>query len=288
MKTHLRNLKSDLMALLLLGAGMGLPSCGLKTTESAKQSWTDGFRQERIRYSKSESGQVLPERVARFLADAHVFGTGVRTYSLGSYQKTVTDCSGFIGQAHRLSGYGVLTFQFDYDPLNFTSCTGGLKPGDAVLLAYPGRQPDHWVLMADVKSPQGKFNSAGNVIMDVSSDYVDGRPYYKGELGRRRNLMARQVYACRRHRAFARDWKELERQLQEDARAAAEKEKTGTEQSVCPTPAGHLETTTAAPTQGSGCSVPSVGGQPFLSPTGTPTPSAPSTPSAPRGTMQVF
>jgi hypothetical protein len=197
-------------------------SCGAQVPQGETQGLPFFQNKERILYSKSETGKVIPERVSRFLHSAHSFGESVRRYSLGSYQRTVTDCSGFIGQAHRGAGYGVLLYQFDYDRLNFTSCTGGLKAGDVVLLAYPGRQPDHWIVMADVKDPQGKFHSGSNIIMDVSSDYVDGRPYYRGELSRRRNLLARQVYACRRHRAFEKDWKQLAVQLEEESRKEAE------------------------------------------------------------------
>lgn len=300
MKTRLPRWQHVLLTLTFGSAGVGMSSCALQPSESAEQSLADVFRKERILYSKSESGQVIPERVARFLDTAHRFGTGVRTYRLGSYQKSVTDCSGFIGQAHRSAGYGVLTFQFDYDPLNFTTCSGGMKPGDVVLLAYPGRQPDHWILMADVKSPQGKFHHSSNVIMDVSSDSIAGHPYFKGELGRRRNLMARQVYACRRHRAFARDWKELERQLQEDARLAAEKQKADESQAACGIPAesspprGLVIASETEPAQQHGCTTPShTGLPPVVNPTVTPTPtntpaSTPPPSSAASGGTQVF
>jgi hypothetical protein len=210
--------------LVLLCAAL-LSSCGPAPELSKTESFPFFEKKETIAYSKSNDGRVIPERVARFLAAAHSFGEGVRRYSLGTYQKTVTDCSGFLGQAHRSAGYGVMVYQFDYDMINFTSCTGGLKPGDVVLLAYPGRRPDHWIMMADVKDPQGKFHSPRNVIMDVSSDYVDGRPYFKGELARRSNLLARQVYACRRHRAFEKDWKTLAAQLKEQQRAGQDQPK---------------------------------------------------------------
>jgi len=213
-------------------------SCGAQVPQGETQGLPFFQNKERILYSKSETGKVIPERISRFLNSAHSFGESVRRYSLGSYQRTVTDCSGFIGQSHRAAGYGVLFYQFDYDRLNFTSCTGGLKAGDVVLLAYPGRQPDHWIMMADVKDPQGKFHSGSNIIMDVSSDYVDGRPYFKGELSRRRNLLARQVYACRRHRAFDRDWKQLAVQLEEESRKEAE-----------PIPSREVSTTEQKPQQ---------------------------------------
>lgn len=207
----------------LLLCGKFLASCGPAPELSKAQAFPSFEKKEPIAYSKSEDGRVIPERIARFLSAAQAFGEGVRRYSLGTYQRSVTDCSGYIGQAHRSAGYGVVVYQFDYDMLNFTTCNGGLKPGDVVLLAYPGRRPDHWVMMADVKDPQGKFHSPNNVIMDVSSDYVDGRPYFKGELSRRSNLLARQVYACRRHRAFEKDWRALSAQLK--AQQEAEREK---------------------------------------------------------------
>jgi len=212
---NIRTLKLLAGGFLLLCARL-LSSCGAAPELNEEQALPFFDKREPIAYSKSSDGRVIPERIARFLASAQSFGEGVRRYSLGSYQKTVTDCSGFIGQAHRSVGYGVLVYQFDYDMLNFTSCSGGLKPGDVVLLAYPGRNPDHWIMMVDVKEPQGKFHSPNNVIMDVSSDYVDGRPYFKGELRRRSNLLARKVYACRRHRAFEKDWRALAAQLKQE------------------------------------------------------------------------
>jgi hypothetical protein len=200
-------------------------SCGEFVATDSQSQWIFGQKQpERIHYSISADGRAIPEVVAKFLTTADSFGRGVRQYRLGSYQKSVTDCSGFLGQAHRAAGHGAIAYQFDRDPFNFTQCHGGLKPGDVVLLAYPGRQPDHWIMMGDVVDK--KFHSAKNVIMDVSSDYVGGVPYFKGELGRRRNLMARRVYACRRHKTFDRAWRQLEIQMREDAsKAAKDKQK---------------------------------------------------------------
>jgi hypothetical protein len=196
-------------------------SCGSSVESQSDAQWFLGNKPpERIQYSISSNGRAIPEVVARFLSSADMFGRGVRQYRLGSYQKSVTDCSGFLGQAHRAAGHGAIVYQFDRDPFNFTQCHSGLRPGDVVLLAYPGRQPDHWIMMGDVVDK--KFHSAKNVIMDVSSDYVGGVPYFKGELGRRRNLMARSVYACRRHRTFDKAWRQLDVQLREDARKAAQ------------------------------------------------------------------
>lgn len=192
-------------------------SCGsFDSTQSDAQWILVRKPPERIHYSIASDGRAIPEVVAKFLNTADSFGRGVRQYRLGSYQKSVTDCSGFLGQAHRAAGHGAIVYQFDRDPFNFTQCHGGLRPGDVVLLAYPGRQPDHWIMMGDIVDK--KFHSAKNVIMDVSSDYVGGVPYFKGELGRRRNLMARSVYACRRHRTFDKAWRQLDVQLREDAR----------------------------------------------------------------------
>jgi|GEM_PF-657127 len=199
-----------------------LTSCGqAQRAESEAQGLIFWQKQERIKYDVDQNGRAVPERVSRFLMSAEQFGQGVKTYRLGSYQRSMTDCGGFIGQAHRASGFGVALFQFDYDFLNFAGCSDGLKPGDVLLLAYPGRQADHWIMMVDVQDPKGKFNSGKNIIMDVSSDYVDGRPFFKGALSRRQNLLARQVVACRRHRSFDADWKRLAAQLAEDAKNKA-------------------------------------------------------------------
>ncbi|MEN9810260.1 MAG: hypothetical protein RLZZ488_1827 [Pseudomonadota bacterium] len=192
-------------------------ACGQadKPQESETQGWLPWVNDEPVKIFKTESGDDIPERVAKFLDTAEQFGRGVHTYRLGSYTRSVTDCSGFLGQAHRSAGHRVAVFQFDWDFVNFDGCKGQLRAGDVLLLAYPGRQPDHWVMVADVRDPNGKFNSADNIIMDVSSDYVDGKPFYKGPLSRRRNLLARNVYACRRHRTFERDWKQMMVQIKE-------------------------------------------------------------------------
>lgn len=219
-----KNRINGFLLILTLALGNSLVSCSRGQEQANTQNLFFFGESDPILYSKAEDGRVIPEKVSRFLNDAHTFGEGVKRYRMGSYQRTITDCSGFIGQAHRKSGYGVLVYQFDHDFLNFTTCTGGLKPGDVVLLAYPGRQPDHWVMMADVKDPQGKFHSSSNVIMDVSSDYIAGRPYFRGELSLRRNLLARKVYACRRHRSFDREWKLLAQQLEKKPVAMAESE----------------------------------------------------------------
>lgn len=208
-----------------------LVSCGsAKSQNSEVQGWLPWVKEEPINILKTESGDDIPERVSKFLDSAEQFGQGVQTYRLGSYKPSVTDCSGFLGQAHRAAGHRVAVYQFDYDILNFAGCTGQLRAGDVLLLAYPGRQPDHWVMMADVRDPNGKFNSPDNIIMDVSSDYVDGKPFYKGPLARRKNLLARTVYACRRHRSFEHDWKQMMVQLKEQAQQQAQQEKEQSQQ----------------------------------------------------------
>lgn len=205
----------------VFAALFGLIACGPQNEDSSQvQGFFPWNQSEPVKTVKTESGDEIPERVANFLKSAEQFGEGVRRYQLGSYTRAVTDCSGFLGQAHRSAGYRVTFFQFDWDPLNFAGCTGQLRAGDVLLLGYPGRQPDHWVMMADIRDPRGQFNSPENIIMDVSSDYVDGKPYYNGPLSRRKNLLARKVYACRRHRAFERDWKQMEVQKKQEVQAS--------------------------------------------------------------------
>ncbi|NBX18175.1 MAG: hypothetical protein EBR09_12505 [Proteobacteria bacterium] len=210
-------------------------ACGpAKAPESETQGWLPWVKDEPVKVLQTESGDPIPERVANFLQAAEGFGRGVRTYQMGTYTPNVTDCSGFLGQAHRAAGHRVSFYQFDWDHLNFAGCSGQLRAGDVLLLAYPGRQPDHWVMMADVRAPNGQFNHTDNIIMDVSSDYVDGKPFFKGELGRRKNLLARKVYACRRHRTFENDWKQMIVQ-QEQAIKAAEGDKPEQQQQPGPT-----------------------------------------------------
>jgi hypothetical protein len=221
MNGRIQNSKWFLLAVVILAKLAA--ACGqAQPPESKTQGWLPWVKDEPVKILQTESGDPIPERVAEFLESADRFGNGVQTYRLGSYIRNVTDCSGFLGQAHRAAGHRVSFYQFDWDHLNFAGCTGQLRAGDVLLLAYPGRQPDHWIMMADVRAPNGQFNHSDNIIMDVSSDYVDGKPYFKGPLGRRKNLLARKVYACRRHRTFERDWKQMVVQQQEEARRAEE------------------------------------------------------------------
>lgn len=201
-----------IVALALVASACGQAN---KQQEAETQGWLPWTNDEPVKILKTESGDDIPERVAKFLDSAEQFGRGVHTYRQGSHSRSVTDCSGFLGQAHRAAGHRVAVYQFDRDFLNFDGCKEQLRAGDVLLLAYPGRQPDHWVMIADVRDPNGKFNSGANIIMDVSSDYVDGKPFYKGPLSRRRNLLARNVHACRRHRTFERDWKQMMVQIKE-------------------------------------------------------------------------
>jgi cell wall-associated NlpC family hydrolase len=219
-------------ALAFVGCAALVSACGQQTRpeESEAQGFFPWSNNEPVKILQTESGDDIPDRVFNFLQSAEQFGKGVHTYRLGSYSRSVTDCSGFIAQAHRSTGYRVALHQFDWDALNFAGCTGQLRAGDVLLLAYPGRQPDHWVMMADVRSPNGKFNDASNIIMDVSSDYVDGKPFYKGPLSRRRNLLARNVYACRRHRSFERDWKQMLVQQEEAKKETLKPENSQTQQ----------------------------------------------------------
>ncbi len=137
------------------------------------------------------------------LSEFEKFGKGVKTYSLGTYTKEVTDCSGFIMLAMKKLGFQVNGPQFDLNPnypQHFKSCDPkNLKPGDVLLLNYPGRIPDHWVMV----SGEGSWPSGNIDMMDVSSDYVDGKPFYHGKLNRRSNIRAREVYSCVRHKDFS-------------------------------------------------------------------------------------
>jgi hypothetical protein len=138
-----------------------------------------------------------------FIGEFEKFGKGVKAYSLGTYTKEVTDCSGFIMLAMKKLGLPVNGPQFDLNPnypQHFKSCDpNNLKPGDVLLLNYPGRIPDHWVMV----SGEGSWPSGNIDMMDVSSDYVDGKPFYHGKLNRRTNLRAREVYSCVRHKDFS-------------------------------------------------------------------------------------
>jgi hypothetical protein len=141
-----------------------------------------------------------PDHLNAFLNMADNFGNGVKRYVLGSYQAARTDCSGFLMQAMKKAGMRVMGSQFDLAPnypVLFKKCDPkNLKPGDMLLLNYPGRQPDHWIMVTSA----GKWPSGDIDMMDVSSDYVNGSPFYKGKLSRRRNLQNRAVFSCMRHR----------------------------------------------------------------------------------------
>ncbi|TNF29265.1 MAG: hypothetical protein EP319_07350 [Deltaproteobacteria bacterium] len=136
----------------------------------------------------------------RFLRTADNFGNGVRTYKLGNYQAHKTDCSGFLMLSMKKMGLKVAGPQFDLAPNYprfFKKCDpNNLKPGDLLLLNKPGRDPDHWIMV----SSKGKWPSGDIEIMDVSSDYYGGKPYYKGKLQKRGNIQARRVYSCVRHK----------------------------------------------------------------------------------------
>jgi len=220
--------KLNWLGALVLACAGTLVSCSpsqgpQRNTESETQGWLPWVKNEPINILKTESGDDIPERVYKFLESAEQFGTGVRTYRWGSCSRNVADCSGFLGQAHRAAGYQTFFYQFDRDPINFSGCTGQLRAGDVLLLGYSGGQPDHWIMMADVRAPNGQFNHPDNIIMDVSSDYVDGKPFFKGPLSRRKNLLARKVFACRRHRSFERDWKQMLVQLEESRKVEESK-----------------------------------------------------------------
>jgi hypothetical protein len=138
--------------------------------------------------------------VDKFLGVVDSFGRGVKTYKLGSYQPHKTDCSGFLMQSMKKMGLKVAGPQFDLAPnypRYFKKCDpNNLKPGDLLLLNKPGRDPDHWIMV----SSKGKWPSGDLDIMDVSSDYYGGKPYYKGKLQKRGNIQARKVYSCVRHK----------------------------------------------------------------------------------------
>lgn len=138
--------------------------------------------------------------VQQFINSAHQFGQGVKTYKLGSYQTHKTDCSGFLMQAMRKMGLKASGPQFDLAPnypRDFKRCDpNNLRPGDLLLLKKPGREPDHWIMV----SSKGKWPSGDIEIMDVSSDYYAGKTYYRGKLHKRRNIQARKVFRCVRHK----------------------------------------------------------------------------------------
>jgi hypothetical protein len=143
-----------------------------------------------------------PKLISSLVKEFEKFGKGVKTYSLGTYTREITDCSGFIMLAMRKLGFAVNGPQFDLNPnypQHFKSCDpANLKPGDVLLLNYPGHNADHWIMV----SGEGAWPSGNLEMMDVSSDYVDGKPFYSGKLNRRSNLRAREVYSCVRHRDF--------------------------------------------------------------------------------------
>jgi len=150
--------------------------------------------------NNNASAKPKTNRLNSFMGLAENFGNGVKRYVLGSYQAARTDCSGFLMQAMKRSGLRVMGSQFDLAPnypLLFKKCDPkNLKPGDMLLLNYRGRQPDHWIMVTS----SGKWPDGDIDMMDVSSDYVNGSPFYKGKLSSRRNLQNRGVFSCMRHR----------------------------------------------------------------------------------------
>lgn len=138
--------------------------------------------------------------VDQFLQEADLLGQGVKTYKLGNYQSHKTDCSGYLMLAMKKMGLAVKGPQFDLAPnypTHFKKCDpNNLKPGDLLLLNKPGRSPDHWIMV----SSKGKWPSGDIEIMDVSSDYYGGKPYFKGKLQKRGNIKARKVFSCVRHK----------------------------------------------------------------------------------------
>lgn len=149
----------------------------------------------------SQSNKPKPQgRLNSFLGLAESFGNGVKRYALGNYQPSRTDCSGFLMQAMKKAGMRVMGSQFDLAPnypFLFKRCDAkNLKPGDMLLIGYPGRQPDHWIMVTS----EGKWPSGDIDMMDVSTDNIGGSPFYKGKLSRRRNLQNRNVFSCMRHR----------------------------------------------------------------------------------------
>ena len=151
--------------------------------------------------SNSQSSKPKPQRrLDSFLGVAESFGNGVKRYALGTYQSVRTDCSGFLMQAMKKAGMRVMGSQFDLAPnypFLFKRCDAkNLKPGDMLLIGYKGRQPDHWIMVTS----EGKWPSGDIDMMDVSTDNIGGRPFYKGKLSNRRNLQNRGVFSCMRHR----------------------------------------------------------------------------------------
>jgi cell wall-associated NlpC family hydrolase len=163
--------------------------------------------QEGYIFGNDWMGDVLPpttpaaELAERFLAEFKSCSSGA-SYSLGSATcNSSLDCSSSIQRAYQRMGVNMQTTQADMDP-NFTQCSGGVKPGDHLLLGYSCSEPDHWVTLVRVNRTS-PANSSENVIVDVSSDCNGLCPVQAV----RSNLARRAVCACARWKKLDEAWK---------------------------------------------------------------------------------
>lgn len=157
-------------------------------------------------YEPDWDGNVLPptsradDMVRRFVEAFRACGGARGSYYQlgGSRCGGGIDCSNSIRMAYARIGVRMAGSQADQDA-NFTRCTGGVKPGDHLLLAKPGREPDHWVTLVKVNNAS-VGNSSSNVIVDVSSDCNGLCPvqHVRSNLAPGR----RSVYACARLKAL--------------------------------------------------------------------------------------
>lgn len=159
-------------------------------------------------------GTQIPKDVDKFLNSFRTHSRG-KPYVYGASGPYGMDCSGSITYALKQAQLVSRTYGFhgnmDYDSRNFTTCPRRLRPGDIMLIGYPGRSPDHWIVIEDVKEGvnwerRTAYNWASFVtnMMDQSSDYGT---FHEGPV--RGNIARRQIFACIRHKRFSAGWQKL-------------------------------------------------------------------------------